>query len=139
MSRYPWTKVRVLDVDGNNVSIYRIIIGAYGVGPSLIENRKLTSSVWTVDHRKSGLVIAFYTDLQVSINFAHYLEREYGDLEGFAKRVMSNSMTDSDALMRITLRDRRKHVTWIEETKNASGNHGWEYHKPLVRFNLSQY
>lgn len=109
MSRYQWTEILFVNRERKAWAAPGIVIGNYTVGPVHIEGNIYSAAVWNVSCVRYGVMIAEYTDLQVAVNFAHYLERVYGDISGLFERRVANTNTDGDKEIFDRLRERRKH------------------------------
>lgn len=114
MSKHEWVMIPICNSNYDRILAPRIVIGGYCVGPSLINDCEFTEDHWTVDHVKTGLGLAFYTNFDVALNFARMMEREFGNIDMFAERVSSGQSTDSDKTLAQAIRDRRKHECYLE-------------------------
>lgn len=131
-ARYQWSQVIVKNMDAKNVLALRVVIGSYGVGPSMISGRKggdrFTSDAWSVDERVTGSCIALYSDLKVAIKFAEFCQRTYGNIGAIAQRTLDGQKTPEDSEVLKSLNEKRKHVSFIDPNpRTKSGQRKVKY------------
>lgn len=115
MSQYEWTTILICDADYNMIPAQRIVIGCYGVGQSYIDN-SFTDSEWTVDHIKTGLSVAFYSNFDVALNFAKMMHREFGNIDAWAERQVTGQSTPEDQALSDLIHRKRQHECYVDES-----------------------
>lgn len=122
MSIYAWTQVPFREKDRALLYVPGVAIGGYSVSPAMMNDapEQFSTAVWRVSEIHYGVMIVCYTDFNVALNFARYLDRCYGDISALAYRyVNQHPPTNEDKRILAETYEKRQHVCmhndeWIE-------------------------